>query len=262
MKPNYHTHTTRCMHATGSDEEYVLSAIRGGYELLGFSDHTPWKYRTNYVADMRMLPDELPEYVESLRALREKYKDRIQIKIGLECEYFPEYMHWLKEQIKKFRLDYVIFGNHHYHTDEKFPYFGHHTDSRDMLDLYEESAIEGMETGLYSCLAHPDLFMRSYPEWDRHCTLAARHICRAATRLNIPLEYNIGFVAYNEAHGISTYPCPEFWHIAANEGCTAIIGLDAHNNKDLETSTYYDRAVQELDALKMKRTTQLKMLGK
>ena len=51
MKTNYHTHTTRCMHATGSDEEYVLSAIKGGYQILGFSDHTPWKYRTDYVAE-------------------------------------------------------------------------------------------------------------------------------------------------------------------------------------------------------------------
>ena len=66
MKTNYHTHTTRCMHATGDDEDYVLSAIKGGYRILGFSDHTPWKYRTDYVADMRMLPEELPGYVESL----------------------------------------------------------------------------------------------------------------------------------------------------------------------------------------------------
>ena len=138
MKTNYHTHTTRCMHATGDDEDYVLSAIKGGYRILGFSDHTPWKYRTDYVADMRMLPEELPGYVESLKTLREKYHDRIDIRIGLECEYFPQYIHWLKEQIKKYQLDYIIFGNHHYHTDEKFPYFGHHTDSRDMLDSRRE----------------------------------------------------------------------------------------------------------------------------
>ena len=93
MKTNYHTHTTRCMHATGSDEDYVLSAIKGGYQELGFSDHTPWKYHTDYVADMRMLPEELPGYVESLRSLREKYRDQISIKIGLECEYFPAYIH-------------------------------------------------------------------------------------------------------------------------------------------------------------------------
>ena len=107
MKTNYHTHTTRCMHATGDDEDYVLSAIKGGYRILGFSDHTPWKYRTDYVADMRMLPEELPGYVESLKTLREKYHDRIDIRIGLECEYFPQYIHWLKEQIKKYQLDYT-----------------------------------------------------------------------------------------------------------------------------------------------------------
>ena len=67
MKTNYHTHTTRCMHATGSDEDYVLSAIKGGYQELGFSDHTPWKYHTDYVADMRMLPEELPGYARSAR---------------------------------------------------------------------------------------------------------------------------------------------------------------------------------------------------
>ena len=146
MKNNYHTHTARCMHATGTDEEYVQSALKGGYDVLGFSEHTPWKYHTDYVADMRMLPDELPGYVESLRALRDKYRDRIQIKIGLECEYFPEYMHWLKEQIKEYGLDYIIFGNHFYHTDEKFPYFGHHTTNRDMLGLiYATEALLGQD---------------------------------------------------------------------------------------------------------------------
>ena len=209
---------------------------------------------------MRMLPEELPGYTESLQHLREKYQEQIRIKIGLECEYFPDYIPWLKEQIKQYRLDYIIFGNHHFHTDEKFPYFGHHTDSRDMLDLYEESAVEGMESGLYSCLAHPDLFMRSYPRFDHHCTAISRHICRAAARLNIPLEYNIGYVAYNEAHGLTTYPCPDFWRIAANEGCTAIIGMDAHNNKDFETPVYYGRAVQELKNLKIKTTDTLRMI--
>lgn len=127
-----------------------------------------------------MLPEDLPEYIESIHALKEKYRNQISIKIGLEYEYFPEYIHWLKEIIKEYRLDYILFGNHHYHTDEKFPYFGHHTTNRDMLDLYEESTIEGMESGLFAYLAHPDLFMRSYPEFDKHCISVSRHICRAA----------------------------------------------------------------------------------
>lgn len=252
MKTNYHTHTIRCQHATGSDEEYILSAIKGGYQELGFSDHTPWKYRTDYVSGIRMALEEFPEYVESLRLLREKYKDRISIRIGLECEYFPDYLYWLKELVEKYQLDYIIFGNHYFHTDEKFPYFGRCTTNVDMLELYEESAIEGMESGLFAYMAHPDLFMRSYPEFDKHCKLICRHICRTAARLNLPLEYNIGYEVENEIRGKIGVPHPEFWKIAANEGCVAIIGLDAHDNHCLESSVYYNRAVKSLGELGVK----------
>lgn len=37
-KNNYHTHTTRCYHASGKDEEYVKAAIKAGIKELGFSD--------------------------------------------------------------------------------------------------------------------------------------------------------------------------------------------------------------------------------
>ena len=42
MIANYHTHTTRCRHASGTEEAYVQAAIQGGLEILGFSDHTPY----------------------------------------------------------------------------------------------------------------------------------------------------------------------------------------------------------------------------
>jgi len=109
-----------------------------------------------------------------------------------------------------------------------------------------------MESGLFAYLAHPGLFMRSYPEFDRHCKLVSRHICRTAVRLNLPLEYNIGYEEYNDIHGITTIPHPDFWKIAAHEGCTAIIGVDAHNNQYLENPFYYNRATETLRKLGIK----------
>ena len=47
MKTNFHTHTARCGHASGRDEEYVQSAIRGGYQVLGFADHSPWQFASS-----------------------------------------------------------------------------------------------------------------------------------------------------------------------------------------------------------------------
>lgn len=131
---------------------------------------------------------------------------RIELRLGLECEYFEDYMPWLRDTIREYRLDYVIFGNHFYRTDERYPYFGSDTRSAEMLDLYAESAIRGMETGLYAYLAHPDLFMRSYGRFDGHCARISREICRRASRLRMPLEYNVSMIAYNEAHGVAGVP--------------------------------------------------------
>ena len=73
MLTNYHTHTTRCGHAEGTEEEYILTALRCGYKVLGFSDHTPWAYATpGFVSRIRMLPSQLDDYVLTLRRLRRR----------------------------------------------------------------------------------------------------------------------------------------------------------------------------------------------
>ena len=87
MKFCYHTHTARCHHAVGADEEYVKAAVDRGVRVLGFSDHAPMPYPGGYVSYYKMTPDELEGYCSSLLHMREKYKDRIDILIGLETEY-------------------------------------------------------------------------------------------------------------------------------------------------------------------------------
>lgn len=259
---NYHTHTTRCGHAVGSDRAYVESAIKGGYEVLGFSDHSPWRYADRgFVSGIRMKPDLLPDYVRSVRDLQERYKDRIEIRLGLECEYFGDYVPWLRRMIRRERIDYVIFGNHYYESDERYPYFGHNTHTWEMLDLYEQSALQGIESGLFAYMAHPDLFMRSYARFDERCEKISRSICRRAAQVGLPLEYNVSLIEYNEIKGVVGFPHPAFWEIAAAEGCTAIVGMDAHNNRDLERSTYYDRGIAALQGLGMKITDTIPYLN-
>ena len=76
MKANYHSHTTRCHHAKGSDEEYILSAIKGGFDEIGFSDHCPWPFENGYSSRIRMDVSEFENYVTSVQALKEKYKNQ------------------------------------------------------------------------------------------------------------------------------------------------------------------------------------------
>jgi len=246
MKANYHTHTTRCFHALGTDEEYVLAAIEEGFDELGFADHSPWKYRTSFVADMRMPLSAFEDYKTSILQLKEKYKDKISIKLGLECEYFPAYFDWLKGFVADEGLDYVIFANHYAVSDEINPYFGYHAD----LDLYLDSMLAGMDQDLYACVAHPDLIMRPYGRFDSAIEKVFTQICRRAKENDRILEYNLlGLRRWGDRARKQGYPNDYFWRIAAAEGCKAIIGTDAHAPEQLKDGAYRKTAVEFLTSL-------------
>jgi len=260
IENNYHTHTYRCKHASGSDEDYVKAAIKAGFKTLGFADHTPWNFNSSFVSTMRMEPKELPGYIQSIRRLQKKYKNQINIKLGLECELYTRYLDWLKEIVKEYQVEYLIFGNHFYETEEHYPYFGSNCDSQEYFDLYVESTIKAMESDLFSYIAHPDLFMRSFNSFNKSCVEATRKICKAANKHQIPLEYNIGYMKHNEQHNIKSFPCDEFWQIAADEKCITIIGYDAHTPEALTEKRYITKALQRINQLGLKRTEQINFL--
>ena len=219
MLTNYHTHTTRCGHAEGTEEEYILTALRCGFKVLGFSDHTPWAYATpGFVSRIRMLPSQLDDYVLTLRGLREKYADKLHIRIGLEAEYFPAYLGWLKEEMERLDIEYLILGCHYDTTDEqdaKASRFGGSTSTAHGR-RYAEQVVEALETGLYRYLAHPDLFLNRVTAFDADAEKACRDICATAARLDIPLEYNMAGLTLQ------------------NRPVKAIMGCDAHAPSELD----------------------------
>ena len=232
MKVNLHTHTVRCGHACGSDEEFVLAAIENGYEKLGFSDHTPFPYEPEFQAEnTKMSMEMLEDYICSITALKEKYKGKIDILLGLECESVPRFFSLLRELRK--RLDYMILGNHGDWTAGD-PYSGQLT-MPDQLEHYVEMAVEGMETGLFLYLAHPDLMFGGYPTFDAVAESFSRQLCREANRLRMPLEYNLYGTLKKAKPGTLGYPCRRFWEVAAEENVRAVVGIDAHRPANLET---------------------------
>jgi len=239
---NYHSHTTRCMHAVGTEEQYVLQAIDAGFEILGFADHSAWPYKSDFVANMRMHIRELEGYVAIVKALREKYADQIRIHLGMECEAFPEFYPWLREIRKEMGFDYFILGNHYDTSDEnRGPYFGKCAEAK-CAYRYMETTIAGMESGLFIYLAHPDLFLHRYPEFDADAKRVCRELCETAKRLNMPIEYNIlGHKRQpgSRSRGYVGYTSPEFWEIAAETGNRAILGVDAHAPEDLDCLNIY-----------------------
>ena len=236
MTANYHTHTARCPQAVGSDEEYVLYAIDAGIKTLGFADHCPYPgFDGDYYSGYRMYCEDLGDYCESVRSLREKYKGQIKILLGLETEYYPRLFKGLLDFIRPYGVEYLILGQH-YLDDDQYGVWTREAKSEDELIKYVDQCCEALSTGLFSYIAHPDIvgFDRSLPEFEREM----RRLARFAKKLSIPVEINL--------LGISSgrdYPCEEFFRIAGEEGCTAILGRDAHIPKEFYNTEAYEKAL-------------------
>ncbi|MCR5032475.1 MAG: histidinol-phosphatase [Lachnospiraceae bacterium] len=222
MYANYHTHTYRCNHASGSEKEYVERAIEKGLKILGFSDHTPYPFPREYYSRMRMRVEELPDYVRTIEDLRDAYKSDIEIHIGLEVEYYPRHFDDLLRLVEEYPIEYFLLAQHHIHNEyDGNNYCGMPTESVEMLHQYVEQTITAMETGKFLYLAHPDL-INFHGDKEIYAE-EMRRLCQAAKQHDLPLELN--FLGLTENRN---YPNPLFWDIAEEEGNDLIYGCDAH----------------------------------
>ena len=224
MDYNYHTHTFRCAHATGREIEYIRRAIKHGIKYMGFSDHAPFMFPDGHQSYYRVPMELGEEYITTLTKLRERYKDRIDIKIGFEMEYYPLHFKDMFKIAKDLGAEYLILGQHFiYNEYPNGKYIGNDDkDKKDLID-YVNCVVEGIKTGVFSYVAHPDAF--NYPidsTYEKHMG----KICTASKEYNIPLELNL--------YGIRDkrlYPRDKFWAMAGEIGCPVTFGFDSHDVK-------------------------------
>lgn len=81
MKSNCHTHTVFC-DGKNTAEEMVVSAVEKGFDSLGFSGHSPMDYEN----DWGMKSEAVADYINCIKTVAEKYKDKIEIFCGIELD--------------------------------------------------------------------------------------------------------------------------------------------------------------------------------
>ena len=222
---NYHTHTARCRHAVDTDEEYVLRAIEGGVRYMGFSDHAPFVFPDGHESHYRIPMNEAQDYFSELNRLREKYKDKIDIKIGFELEYYPDFFPAMLKTARELGAEYLILGQH---------YLGNEipngvpakktTNNPDDLRLYVDNVIEAIKSGVFTYVAHPDIV--NFVGDDELYNAEMTRLCVATKEYDVPLEINfLGMRA--EVH----YPSDKFFSIAGKVGAPVTFGFDAHEKE-------------------------------
>lgn len=256
MLYNYHSHTKRCHHARGNDEDYVLEAIKNGYDEIGFSDHAPYIFPKGHKSTFRMSCDDAQGYVDSILDLKEKYKNVINIKLGFEVEYYPELIEKELEFLKSLHYDYIILGQHF--TDNEYEpwakYSGHETDSVAILDKYISQVLLAAKCGEFTYIAHPDVinFTGDKDIYIKKMT----DMVKKLKEIGIPLEFN--FLGYTTNRH---YPNRDFWQIVAEYGNDVVIGLDAHDVEVYSDKENLEKAKEYLSSLGIKPLEKVKLIG-
>ena len=235
IKSNFHTHVQRCRHAGGTEEDYVKEAISKGLSQLGFSDHGPFP---NDDFGLRMPFSELREYLDEISAMRAKYQSEIILWKGLEIEYLPEHLNYYEELLTKWGLDYLVMGEHFYKNLEgKTANIYGPTSSTEQYLAYAHSVAEGMKSGFFKAIAHPDIYMINPFAWDKNCEKAADILIDTAVATGTVLEYNAnGFRRAQITFPDGTrhpYPHDNFWKMAAQAPVKVMVGSDCHNPANL-----------------------------
>ena len=265
-KTNFHTHTYRCGHANGSEEEMVCSAIKMGIEELGISEHVPLPHSRQHLLkslvairgprsflslvhafiqngpSMRMPYPDMENYLDKIKECQDKYQDQIRIYKGFEAEGLEEYFDYYQSLLYEHKVDYLILGHHFHKHCVHSDYYGKENMKKKDIYQYCNDVEKALETGLFSYLAHPDLFLIGYKEFDLDARTVSQRICEKAKELNIPLEVNAGGIrrGLRNVNGemIYAYPNTHFWKIAGEVGNDVILGFDAHDPSDFNEAMY------------------------
>jgi histidinol-phosphatase (PHP family) len=218
-----HCHTTLCKHAFGTTDDYAEAAIARNLKGITFTCHCPLP--DGFSASVRMKPEQYEEYIARVAATREKYAGRLDVRLGLESDFYPGVEPWLEKLHAHTPLSHVL-GSIHYqvmdyrrlfYTGEIFSY----------QQLYYEHLAQSAESGLFDTLAHPDLIKNESPEewdFDRMRPYIERSLDRIAAT-GVAMELNTSGVQKSLPE---MNPSPSQLALMCERGIPVVIGADAH----------------------------------
>lgn len=236
-----HCHTPLCRHSTGEPEEFAAHAERRGLRGLIVTCHCPLP--GGYSADVRMRPEEFPAYVDLVARAREAWAGRVDIRLGLESDYYPGVEPWLEELHARAPLHHVLGSVHHHVPDYRARYFT--GDVFAFQQLYYDHLARAAETRLFDTLAHPDLVKNEDPAaWDfiRLRPFVERALDRIAAT-GVAMEINTSGLnkTYPEMN-----PGPDQLALMAERGIPVVLGADAH--RPGRVADRYEEAIAALRA--------------
>lgn len=241
---NFHTHTEYC-DGESTCEAVILSAINKGMDAIGFSGHGYTDFDLSYCMK------DTAGYIAELKNLREKYKDKISIFIGVEED--------ITCLCNRDDFDYLIGSSHYAKVGEGYlPLDLDAEGFNRCLEAYDNDVVCFAEA-YYSSLCNYILSRK--PDIIGHFDLITKFEERGEARFLNNTEYNriaekyiaiaaeagsifeINTGAISRGYRTAPYPAPNLLKILKELNAKVILSSDSHN---AETLTFGFEEAREL----------------
>lgn len=243
MRVDYHTHHWRCQHAEGDLSDYVEAAIAAGLDEIGLSDHSPIYHLGDDPKPLKhtiMSQLELPNYVRAMEEVRDRYADRITVRLSIESDYILGWDRHYRELWQRYPLDYVIGSVHWLGTWTLWsaaPPDGKSV--ADMYELYLHTLQAAARSGAYEVLGHIDLFTQLWPDHGLEASTLWDETLRVIAEAGLTVELNTS--GYRDPARRAPYPVPTLVERLHHYAIPVTLGSDAH--KPEEVGSHFDEAV-------------------
>lgn len=218
-----HCHTPLCKHAVGEPEDYAAMAELRGLKGIIFTCHAPLP--DGFAQEVRMAPEQFETYVAMVARAREAFAGRVDVRLGLESDFYPGVEPWLEKLHARVPLHHVLGSVHYQMKDYRAIYWK--GDLEAYQAVYYDHLAQSAESGLFDTLAHPDLIKNEAPSrwsFEKVRPLVERALDRIA-KTGVAMELNTSGLmkALPEMN-----PSPSQLRMMRERGIPVVIGADAH----------------------------------
>jgi histidinol-phosphatase (PHP family) len=228
-----HTHHYRCGHAEGELEDYVAHAAEHGFAALGLSDHAPLfaDPQDQPLPRIHMARSDYPNYLREGRRLRERYAERLQVRVGIEADYIEGTEGIYREALAQGELDYVLgsvhtFAGFHVYQPHTWPPPG---ERAGLFAAYFDALRKSARSGMFDILAHIDAVKVFGPEVFEVAGHEIEPTLDAIAESGAVVEFNTaGIRKCGEV-----FPNPELVRGLVARGVPFTFGSDAHRPMEL-----------------------------
>jgi histidinol-phosphatase (PHP family) len=234
---DYHMHTT---FSDGNDTylSYLEQARKRDLAEIGFSDHITLHPTVWGVQEV-----DYPVLRENLKNLCNDFSEDVQVRFGLEVDYFEGKEEEIAQVISYFPVDYVI-GSVHFidgwNFDGDQSLYGKWPND-EVYQRYFKLLQKAAKSGLFDIIGHFDLVKKfnCWPESDQ--THLFDETLKVMGEANVVMELNTSGL---DRPCKEVYPSQKIIELAFKNGVAVTLGSDAHRPE--QVGRYFDKAIDML----------------